>query len=195
MPHPSDLAAPADRLVLHLRQRGELAAPPERVPHVLHRPFDARFVLRLTGPGRIDERVVVGGEFGVGLVDLRVVEVGPVDTGLQIVRHQPRRDSAEELEGRHMRRAPRCLVHFDHRSDEDVSRACQHHDERPDRDAFTAVRVDPHPQPAIVDLRFRSRFHRPARHGDLVPHRDFVKVSRNPSAHRRFRCLQRMFVA
>src|ERR1035441_3515226 len=37
---PRDLRGPAHRLGLHLLQRGELPAAPERVPDIRHRPFD-----------------------------------------------------------------------------------------------------------------------------------------------------------
>jgi hypothetical protein len=40
----------------------------------------------LQRPGRVDEAAVMGGELGIGPVDLRVVEVGLVDPGLEVVR-------------------------------------------------------------------------------------------------------------
>ena len=39
---PATSRAPAHRLGLHLRQAGELPAPPERVPDIRHRPLDLR---------------------------------------------------------------------------------------------------------------------------------------------------------
>ena len=131
-----------------------------RVPNVLHRLLHARFVLRLARPRRVDQRVVVGGQLGVGLVDLRVLQSGPGDTGLQVIRNQPGRDPAEELECRHMRSAPGRLVHLDHRLDEYVSRTGQHNHERRHSDASTTDRIEPHPQLAVVDLGFAARRHR-----------------------------------
>ena len=110
-PLPGDLSAPALGLGLHLRQRGELPAPPERVPDIRHRPLDLRLVPRLERPRRVDQAPVVGGQLGVRPVDLRVVQVRLVHPGLEVVRHQPGRHPAEELERRHVRLGPRPLVH------------------------------------------------------------------------------------
>lgn len=38
----------------------------------------------------------MGRQLGIGPVDLRIVEIGLVDPGLQVVRHEPRGDAAEE---------------------------------------------------------------------------------------------------
>ena len=95
----------------------------------------------------------MGGELGIGPVQLRVVEVGLVDPGLQVVRHQPGRDAAEERERLHVALGPRPLVHLQHRADEHVARAGQHHHERPDGPQPPGHRVRPAAQHPVVDLR------------------------------------------
>ena len=60
------------------------------------------------------------GELGIGPVDLRVIQVRPVDPGLQVVGHQPGGHAAEELERRDVALGPRVLVHRDDRADEHV---------------------------------------------------------------------------
>ncbi len=40
------------------------------------------------------------GQLGIGAVDLRVIQVWLVHPGLEVVRHQPGRDAAEELKRR-----------------------------------------------------------------------------------------------
>ena len=91
IPQPGDLAAPAHRVALHLGQRAELAASPERVPHIGHGSFHPGFVLGFERPRGVDQGAVVGGQLGVGPVDLRVIQVGFVHPGLEVVTHQPRR--------------------------------------------------------------------------------------------------------
>ena len=131
-PRPGDLRRPAGGLGLHPLQRRELPAAPEAVPDIRHRPLDPRLVPGLQRPGRVDQAAVMRGELGIGPVDLRVVEVGLVDPGLQVVRHQPGRDAAEERERLDVALGPGPLVHLQHRADEHVPRAGQHHHERPD---------------------------------------------------------------
>ncbi len=97
-PRSSEAIKALERFGLHVVEGGELPARPERVADVGHGAFDPRFVLRFPGSGRVDEGAVERGEFGVGAVDLRIVEIGPVDTGFQVVAHQPIREAAEELE-------------------------------------------------------------------------------------------------
>src|SRR6266498_5402138 len=74
---------------LHVLDAGELPAPPEAVPHIRHRPFHPRLVLRPPGPRRIHQGAVVLRELGIRPVDLRVVQVRLVHPGAQVVRHQP----------------------------------------------------------------------------------------------------------
>ena len=107
------------------------------------------------------------GELGIGPVDLRVVEVGLVDPGLQVVRHQAGGDAAEERERLHVALGPGPLVHLHHRADEHVPRAGQHHHERPDRPHLPRHRIKPASQNPVVDLRLLARLGRarvPDRH-------------------------------
>ena len=103
----------------------------------------------------------MGGELGIGPVDLRVVEVGLVDPGLQVVRDQAGRDAAEERERLHVTLGPRPLVHLQHRADKHVPRARQHHHERPDRAELPGNRVRPPAQHPVVDLRLLPRLGQP----------------------------------
>ena len=64
--------------------------------------LDLRLVAGLPRPRRQDGGPVMGGHLGVGAVDLRVVEAGPDDGGLRIVRHDEFRYAADRLEGADM---------------------------------------------------------------------------------------------
>ena len=112
------------------------------------------------------------GQLGISTVDPGVIQVRAVHPGLEVVRHQPGRDPAEERERRHMALAPPLLVQPDHRPHEQVPRARQHHHERPDRHQLPARRVQPAAQPPVIDLRLRTRLGRVrAQHLHLGPAR------------------------
>ena len=109
----------------------------------------------------------MGGQLRIGAVDLRVIQIWPVHPGLEVVRHQPGRDPAEEPERGHMRLTPRMLIQPDHRAHEHVPRAAQHHHERPDHMPDPGHRVRPAAQLPVVDLRLLTRL---ARHQPQHPH-------------------------
>ena len=160
-PLPGHLGAPPFGRGLHLRQRGELPAAPERVAHIRHRPFHPRLVRGPERPCRIGQEPVVRGQLGIGPVDFRVIQVRPVHPGLQVVRDQPGRHPAEELKRPDMALAPGLLVQPDHRPHEQVPRAGQHHHEGPHRDRLPGRRVQPAAQPPVIDLRLGARLRRP----------------------------------
>lgn len=116
---PGDLLGPGDGLGLHVLDRGELPSAPERVADIGHGPLQPGLVLGFQGSRRIHQRPV-GGEFGIRLVDFRVVENGLVDAGLQVVGDQPARDAVEVAEGRDVYLGPRVLVQVQDRVDEHV---------------------------------------------------------------------------
>ena len=125
-------------------------------------------------------------QLGIGPVDLRVVEIGLVDPRLQVVRDQPGGHAAEELERRHVALGPRPLVHLQHRADEHVPRARQHHHERPDSAQLPGHRVQPPAQLAIVDLRLLPGLSQPrAPHRDLRPAGLLRDVRRHVTAQAR----------
>ena len=95
----------------------------------------------------------MGGHLGIGAVELRVVEVGLVDPGLQVVRHEPCRDAAEEPERLDVALGPGPLVHLQDRPHEHVPRVRQHHDERPDGAEPPGHRVKPPAEHPVIDLR------------------------------------------
>jgi hypothetical protein len=173
-PPPRDLQRPAGRLGLHLRQRRELPAAPVAVADIRHRALDLRFIARLQRPRRVDQAAVVRGHLRIGPVDFRVVKVGLVHPGLQVVRDQPGRDAAEELERRGIALSPGALVHRQDRPHEHVPRIGQHHDERPDGAQPPRHRVQPPAQLPVIDLRLlpglgRMRVpHRHLRPADLL---------------------------
>ena len=107
----------------------------------------------------------MGGQLGIGPVDLRVIQVRLVHPGLQVVRDQPGRDAAEERERHDVALGPGPLVHPQHRPDEHMPRIRQDHDERPDRAQLPGDRVQPAAQLPVVDLRLLTRLGRPR-----VPH-------------------------
>ena len=112
----------------------------------------------------------MGGQLSVGAVDLRVIQVGFVHPGLEVVTHQPRRHPTEELERRDMASTPSGLVHPDHRAHEQVPRTRQHHHERPHRHPSSQWQGPTTcPASAVIDLRLTTRLHRPARHRHLLP--------------------------
>ena len=92
-------------------------------------------------------------ELGIGPVELRIVKIGFVHPGPQIIRHQPGRDAAEELKRRDMALGPGALVHLQHRAHEHVPRAAQDHHERPHRAKLPGDRVQPAAQLPVIDLR------------------------------------------
>jgi hypothetical protein len=162
--HPGDLAAPAQRLILHGPLGGPLAAGPERVADVGHRPFHTRLVPRLLPPRGVHEGPEVGGQIGVAAVDLRVVEVGAVDAGAEVVDDGPRRHPAEEGEGGHVRRGPGARVEAQHRAHEHVARPGEDHDEGPHPAPAPRLRVVPAAEVAVVDLGLLAGLGRRAGH-------------------------------
>ena len=187
LPLTCDVRGPEQGLGLHVLQRGECPPTPERVTDIGHGPLDPGLVLRLRSAGRVHQRAVVTGEFGIGLVDLRVIEVRLVHPGLEVVRHKPARDAAEEAEGFRVRERPGVLVHVHHRADEHMPRGGQHHHERPDPVPFPGSWVDPLPQEPVVDLSLRARLDVLPQHRDLGPGRLFGQVLVHPAAERRQR--------
>jgi hypothetical protein len=173
---------------LHLRQAGELPAPPERVPDIRHRPLHLRLVTRLPRSCRIYQAAVMRGQLSIGAVDPRVIQVRPVHPGLQVVRDQPGGHPAEELKRRHMALGPGILVHLDDRAHEHVPRAAQHHRERPDRPELARDRIGPPAQLPVVDLRLLAGLGWvQAQHPHLRPAGLLRQVRRHIPAQRRHR--------
>ncbi len=75
------------------------------------------------------------------------------------------------------------------------ARARQHHHERPHRDPLRRGRVQPHAQPAVIDLRLTAWIHRPARHGHPLPSRLLGEMCCDPPPHRRLRRRHLVLVA
>ena len=142
----------------------ELPAAPEAVAHIRHR-ASTLALSRVSVTGGVYQAPVVSSELSIGPVELRVVQIGLVHPGLQVVRHQPRRDAAEELKRRDMALGPGALVHLQHRPHEHVPRAAQDHHERPHR--ASASRKGPASGPAArnrsapVPSLSRCGFHHP----------------------------------
>jgi hypothetical protein len=110
----------------------------------------------------------VGGQLLVGPVQLRVVQVGSIDPGLQVVRHQAAGDPAEEGERLDVAGHPGPLVHLEHRPDEHVPRAGQDHDERPHPPQALQDGVEPRAEEAVVDLGLLAGGHlRTGRRGEV----------------------------
>ncbi len=122
LPLTGDVPRPEQGLGLHVLQRGEGPPAPVRVSDIGHGLLDPGLVLRLRGTGRVHQRAVVGGEFGVRIVDPRVVEVRLVHPGHQVVRHQTPRDTAEEAERLRVRFGRGVLVHVCHRAETNMCR-------------------------------------------------------------------------
>ena len=125
-------------------------------------------------------------ELGIGPVDLRIVEIRLVNPGLQVVRHQPGRNAAEERERLHVALGPRPLVHLQHRPDEHVPRVREHHHERPDSTQLPGQRIQPPAQLPVVDLRLFPGLSRPrAPYRDLRPAGLLRDVRRHVTAQAR----------
>ena len=92
----------------------------------LHADLDLGLVARLAHAGGHDHASVVGGELGVGGVDLGLVAIRALDAGLQVVAHEELGRAAEVLEGRHMggQEALRALIGVG--TGEGVVREAQH---------------------------------------------------------------------
>ena len=137
----------------------------------------------------------MGGQLGIRAVDLRVVQVRLVHPRLQIVRHQPGRDPAEKGERRHVAFGPGVLVQPDHRADEHVPRAAQHHRERPDHMLPPGRRVQPAAQLPVIDLRLLAGLSRiRAQHPHLRPARLLRQVGRHIPAEARHRHRQPVLI-
>ena len=107
------------------------------------------------------------GHLRIGPVQLRIVKIGLVHPGLQVVRHQPGGHAAEEPERRDVALGPGPLVHLQHRPHEHVPRARQHHDKSPDGAQLPGHRIQPPAELPVVDLRLLpglSRVRVPHRH-------------------------------
>jgi hypothetical protein len=137
----------------------------------------------------------VGGQLGIRAVDLRVVEVRAVHPGLEVVRDQPRGHTAEERERLHMRGGPLGLVHHQRRAHEQVPRARQDHHKRPHRPPPPRPGVEPHPQPAVVDLRLLTGRRRVTQHRDPGPAGLLGQGGPHPTAHTRDTRLQALLIA
>jgi hypothetical protein len=147
---------------------GTAAVRPLRcTSYVGHGTFHPGLVLRPAGSGRVHQRVVMRGEFGIGPVDLRVVEVRLVDPGLQVVRDESPRGAAEETEGFDVGLAPGVLIEVEDRADEHVPGGCEDHHECPDAVPGARTGVDPLPQEAVVDLCLGARLDLVTQHSHL----------------------------
>jgi hypothetical protein len=173
-----DLEAPGLGGLLHGLEAGELAAGEEAIAHIGDRPLHARLILRLAGPGGVDEHAVVAGQLGIGAIQFGVVQVRADDTGLEVVGHQPPGRPTEEPQRRDVGLHPDSKRHRQHRADEQVPRAAQHHHKRPHPPPLAAGRVGPLTQVAVVQLGFLTR----RRVG--LAHRDHP-AQRLPIGHRR----------
>ena len=130
--------------------------------------LDDSLVPGMIGPGRVDQAPVVGGQLGIAAVDLRVIQVRLAHPGLEVVRHQPPRRPAEELERGHVRLDPGPLGHAHRRADEQVPRVRQHHRERPHPPPPARRRVRPQPHVPVIHLGLGARRHRRPGHPDLL---------------------------
>ena len=128
----------------------------------------------------------MGGQLGIGPVDLRVIQVRLVHPGLEVVWHQPGRHPAEKLKRRGMALGPGPLVHRQHRPHEHVPRAAQHHHERLHRAQLPGRRVQPAAQLPVIDLRLLTRLSRARiQHPHLRPADLLRHVRRHPPAQAR----------
>jgi len=94
-----------------------------------------------------------------------------------------------------MRLRPGLLIHPDHRAHEHVPGARQHHHKRPHRHPPTGSRVEPHPEPAVVDLPLVPRRRGVTQHPHLRA-ASLLRQSRpHPPPKRRHRRLQTVLVA
>lgn len=194
-PGTGHLPAPFEGRVLHLLQRRPFPATPERVTDIGHRPLDPRFVLWFPTPGRIHQSAVMMRQFGIGPVDLRVIQIRARHPGPQIVGHQTGRDTTEERERLHMRLGPGLLVHRQHRTHEHHPRHRQHHHERPDPTPAPTHRIDPRTQIPVIDLSFLTRRRVIAQHRHLRPLVLLRKVRFHIPFQRRHRRRQTLLIA
>ena len=142
------------------------------------------------GPGRVYQHAVMGGELGIRAVDLRVIQIGPVHSGTQVIRDQPGRRTPEERERLDMAGSPRRLVHRQHRAQEQVPAAGQHHHEAPHPPPAAAHRVNPRTQIAVIDLPLVAGWRVVAEHPHPRAHRLLRQVRRDPPLQRRHRRLE-----
>jgi hypothetical protein len=165
------LPAPAQRLLLHLALRAPGAAGPERVPDVHHRPFHARLVPRFLPASGVHEGAEVGRQLRIPAVDARVVQVGAVDAGVEVVDDQAGRDPLIEGEGGDVRGAPGPGVQREHRTQEQVPGPGEHHQEAPHPARVARERVGPATEIPVVDLGLLAGLPGWSRHPHPIPRR------------------------
>ena len=182
------------RVFGHRRQARPVPPGEEAGADVTLMRLDAGLVLGVIGAGGVDQHLVVAGQLRVRPVDLRVVQVRLAHAGLKVVGHDPARAAAEELKRPHVRLHPGPLIHADHRADEQVPRAGQHHRERPDPPPALRPRVDPQAQVAVVDLGLLAGRERRPPHLQLRPPGPLGEMRSHVAAHAGHAGLQPLLV-
>lgn len=90
---------------VHLIKTKEVLVPQPRQNPALgqqNSALDLCLVFWLSRPRRNNGGIVMCCHIAIGAIDLRIVKTGLGDACLEIVRHQLRRHTAEELKGTHM---------------------------------------------------------------------------------------------
>ena len=182
---PARHAEPADRaLLVEIRQQfadrridlGQAvkssAAQPPQQPSLddEHRLLDLRLVPRLSRPRRQNGGVVMRRHFGVGPVDLRIIEAGLDDGGLGVVRHEKLRNAADRFEGADMGVDPIGQRLRPGRPRKSEARRAEHGDEDLRHADFAGEPIDDdrHAVAGVIDEQpFARRMRLPHRHGQL----------------------------
>ena len=182
---PARRAEPADRpFLVEMRQqfadrridlgqtvKSPMAQPPQQ-PSLddEHGLLDLRLVPRLSRSRRQNGGVVMRGQFGVGPVDLRVIEAGLDDGGLGVVRDEKLRNAADRVEGVDMGVDPIGQRLRPGRPRESEARGPEHGDEDLRHADFAGEPIDDnrHAIAGVIDKKpLARRMRLPHRHGEL----------------------------
>ena len=146
--------APFRRGLVHLVQTAEGPPGEETVADVAHEPLHPRLVFGMSDAAGVDQDPVVGGQFGVAAVDLRIVQIGVEHTRREVVDDQEGGRPAQEGEGRHVGLQPGGLVEAGDDVDEHVAAVAEDQGKGPQLVLLARLRVGPQTEVAKVDLGF-----------------------------------------
>jgi len=114
---------------IDLGKTGKRASLPEVISDERYDPFDAWLISGFRRTRGVDQEAVVARELFVAPVERRVIEVGLKHARLEIIGHEARWDTAEELEAGDVAFQPCLLIHAADSMAEGMATAREHEGE------------------------------------------------------------------
>src|SRR5450756_606177 len=174
---PGGGVAPDPHVLIGLGDERGLAPAQEVAFHEMHAALlDLTLVLRRGHAARCNQEAVVLGAFPVRLLNQRVVKTGSHHGGLQVIRHDPLRRTAQELERVPVAEQPGFDLLVEHQLNVLVAAPGQRHDKGPGPAQLARGRVQQQPGVTKVHLAFLAR-------PTLDPHHDFRLRCRFQAVH------------